>query len=186
MNPPTPPLLERSGGCVEVGEWNVEAVSKCRSELSKRRFAWLLLCANRVEAVEAGRLRMSKSVSKECRSPRTSTREREGVGKRFKDAENHQARRPGSGPLRPIQPPLSGHWLSGPTPRPQLTEGQFRRRSYGRRCVGPVRCSPPAFGPRNTCCGPRALRPQIIPATLETSMGAIAGMPVNLLLIYKS
>jgi len=41
-----------------------ERVSKCRSEVSKRRFAWVFLRARGVEAVEARLLRLSKPVSK--------------------------------------------------------------------------------------------------------------------------
>ena len=36
-----------------MGKLKVEAVSKCRSDVSKRRFAWLILRTRDVEAVEA-------------------------------------------------------------------------------------------------------------------------------------
>src|SRR5215469_7717837 len=80
--PSDAPASKRSGGCVEVGERNVEAVSKCRSELSKRRFAWGFLRAKDVEAVEA---RPRKPVSKPCRrapTSTTSTTDHEPTGKR--------------------------------------------------------------------------------------------------------
>jgi hypothetical protein len=62
----------------KLGKWKVEAVSKCRSQVSKRakrRFAWVLLRAKDVEAVEAGPRRLSKLMSKRCRSAPTSTTE---------------------------------------------------------------------------------------------------------------
>jgi hypothetical protein len=80
MSPPTPPLSKKSGGCVEAGEMEWEGVSKCRSDVSKRakrRFSWVSLGAEHVETVEAGWAGVSKSMSKECRSARTSTGERE-------------------------------------------------------------------------------------------------------------
>jgi hypothetical protein len=74
-NPPTPPLLREAGGMSKWGKGDVEAVSKCRSKVSKRRLAWASLRTRDVEAVEAGSRRLSKSVSKQCRSAPTSTTE---------------------------------------------------------------------------------------------------------------
>ena len=80
FSPSDPPLLKRSGGVSKWGEENVEAVSKCRSDVSKRRFAWGFPRAEDVEAVEARPRRVSKFMSKRCRSGPTSTGKREAVG----------------------------------------------------------------------------------------------------------
>jgi hypothetical protein len=76
--PSDAPASKRSGGCVEAGEMG------CRSgvEVSKQgvEAAVCLGFASRKD-VEARRLRLSKSMSKGCRSTPTSTRGREPTGK---------------------------------------------------------------------------------------------------------
>src|SRR5216684_4289299 len=55
MNPPTPPLLREAAGVSKLGKRNVKAMSKCRSDVSKRakrRFAWRVLRARHVETLE--------------------------------------------------------------------------------------------------------------------------------------
>ena len=74
--PSDAPASEEKRGVSKLGKLDVEAVSKCRSEVSKRRFGWHLLPTEHVEAVEAGLRSASKPASKRCRSAPTSPSER--------------------------------------------------------------------------------------------------------------